>query len=390
MRVSQFTHDGCRAACRVDSSLGDRTLFVESGEGELPNPGVADWALCALLLPPMALHEDLSLAFPVSRRLAENLEVIQDILLAWVPHTCRSGLEFPVIDDPRPAPGTSLFFSGGLDAVYSLVKNRSKIDGLVLVHGFDIPAAESEAFSKCRESLKADAAGFGLDLRSIRTNSREISDDAVHWIWQHGAALASVAHVLGPSTVYIASTHAYRDLHPLGSHPLLDPLWSSASVRLVHDGAEANRVGKARMIARQSPGSLRRLRVCLAWEHGGYNCGQCEKCLQTMLCLQAAGALDRCETLPQRIDPESVRKVGVNPFTKWHWKYLPGEIGDPVLDEAVREVLRKARPGQDSPPAAPPGEVPERPKGLYRELKDKMHWRPAKPKSPPSGDGPAG
>ena len=36
----------------------------------------------------------------------------------------------------------------------------------------------------------------------------------------------------------------YAHLGPLGSHPLLDPLWSSEDVELVHDGCEATRLDK--------------------------------------------------------------------------------------------------------------------------------------------------
>ena len=62
-----------------------------------------------------------------------------------------------------------------------------------------------------------------------------------------------------------------------GSHPLLDPLWSTETLAFVHDGCEANRMEKVRRIA-ESPLLLEGLRVCVD-DRGPdvYNCGSCWK-----------------------------------------------------------------------------------------------------------------
>jgi len=54
------------------------------------------------------------------------------------------------------------------------------------------------------------------------------------------------------------------------------------------------------------------LRVC--WENRGgrYNCGTCEKCLRTMAELYLAGALERCRTLPDRIDIDALSRLPVS------------------------------------------------------------------------------
>lgn len=102
-----------------------------------------------------------------------------------------------------------------------------------------------------------------------------------------GSALASVALLLGFPRAYIPGCYAYSQLIPLGSHPLTDPLYSSGSVRIVHDGAESRRIDKIARIAQDQAG-LGNLRVC--FDDMNRNCGRCAKCLRTMIPLRLLGA----------------------------------------------------------------------------------------------------
>jgi hypothetical protein len=78
-----------------------------------------------------------------------------------------------------------------------------------------------------------------------------------------GAALASVGllfqHLF--HKVLIPATFSYSDLPPWGSHPLLDPLWSTEVTDFEHDGAEAMRVDKAAYVSRHET-AMTWLRVC--------------------------------------------------------------------------------------------------------------------------------
>ncbi|MGH9628836.1 MAG: hypothetical protein ACRD7E_10975 [Bryobacteraceae bacterium] len=132
----------------------------------------------------------------------------------------------------------------------------------------------------------------GKRLVVARTNLRELPAPT-QWGVLHGPVLAMVAHALAPAhgRVMIGSSYCYRQLHPWGSHPLLDPLWSSEAVTIEHDGTEADRVSKLRLLC-QHPQFLPYLRVC--WQRGrATNCGSCEKCLRTMLALEGLGYLGR-------------------------------------------------------------------------------------------------
>jgi hypothetical protein len=96
----------------------------------------------------------------------------------------------------------------------------------------------------------------------------------------------------GLETVLIAATDHYTQLSPWGSHPLLDPLWSTEATTIIHDGSEATRAEKIMNWICRSDLALQNLRVCLS-PNDQYNCGRCEKCLRTMIPLYVAGCLGR-------------------------------------------------------------------------------------------------
>jgi hypothetical protein len=97
---------------------------------------------------------------------------------------------------------------------------------------------------------------------------------------------------------------------PAGNHPLLDPCWSSEALEFVHDGLEATRIEKVRLIA-QDERALGWLRVCVRPTEDSLNCGRCEKCLRTMINLHAVGALERCPMFPSKIEPRRIARLDV-------------------------------------------------------------------------------
>src|SRR5450759_3153719 len=89
----------------------------------------------------------------------------------------------------------------------------------------------------------------------------------------HGSALASVALLLSPQfgRFYVPATCSPGYSAPWGPPKDRDPLWSTDATEVIHDGGDASRVQKARLVA-TSEVALESLRVC--WENRGdqYNC----------------------------------------------------------------------------------------------------------------------
>ncbi|MFD0345158.1 hypothetical protein ACFQ0M_01880 [Kitasatospora aburaviensis] len=162
-----------------------------------------------------------------------------------------------------------LFFTLGVDCFYSLLGDGGRrsephhrpITDLLFVN-FEQHTGPDHARLLDRVRLVADRS----DCRAVvaETNLRAFTAPLVRWEDFHGAALGSTALALQGllGRCLIAASFEYRHLPPFGSHPVLDHLWSSESLEIVHDGADATRAEKvARRLAR-SDLALQNLTVC--------------------------------------------------------------------------------------------------------------------------------
>lgn len=148
----------------------------------------------------------------------------------------------------------------------------------------EIVGKYSGAFEPAIERNARFVQGFGKVLITVETNyypfgyrynlSRDLSQ---------GSCLGSVALLLGMPRVFVSASHSYNQLIPLGTHPLTDPLWSNECVEVMHEGAEAGRLDKIRIIC-GCESALANLRVC--YHDANVNCGTCDKCLRTMIALK--------------------------------------------------------------------------------------------------------
>lgn len=277
--------------------------------------------LASLLVLAMCAGERLAIPAPVSARLLEAIPDIQAIYAAFDPEHAPVPVEAVARQSPLPtAPdaASGLFFSMGVDSFYSLLKNRrdhpddgKRVTHLLSVHGFDFCDDEwDSAFPPALlENFQRVADETNTTLVPVVTNIRRVGTQLVSWPTLHGAGMAGVALALGGGLrrVLIAASTTYDRLYSWGSHPVLDPLWSTEGLTVVHDGCEMNTIDKTAVIAR-SDLALATLRPCTG-EEPGYNCGACLKCLRTMIDLLVAGSLDRCQTLPHEIDPRHLRMV---------------------------------------------------------------------------------
>ena len=255
--------------------------------------------------------EPLRLNFETDRDLLENIRHVMRVWRSWYP-----ALRDVEVDGPHyrkaeaPAARIASFFTGGVDSFFTVLRHHAgqgtpssvHIDDLVFVHGFDVPIGNAVAFGHVRDLLCRVADRLQKPLLTAATNLRETRFGAADWSrLSHGAALAGVGHALGKryGTFLIASSGGYRDLRPWGSHPLTDPMFTSSTVRIVHDGADFMRVEKTEYVA-QIPLALQHLRVCYRSSDGG-NCGECNGCYRTMLALEALGVLVRCDTFDRGV-----------------------------------------------------------------------------------------
>ena len=259
--------------------------------------------------------------------------------------------------------GAMSFFSGGVDGMFTFLKHREELTHVVFINGFDF-LLDTGTYQKAVARNASFVAGFGKTLIPVETNfydfgfhhnlGRELTQSS---------NLAGVALLLGFPRTYVPSSYAYNELHPWGSHPLTDPLYSNEAVEILHDGSEENRVGKVIKIS-ECEAAVAVLTVCL--DDINSNCGECSKCLRTMVCLKLLGvpasrfpplpplrALRRMDwrtepiflknniDLALRQDNEGLRKALFAGWRRYKRTRLVREIDRVILGGLAKRIYRK-------------------------------------------------
>ena len=378
MRVENFRRTTSEGAVRVsanvvweDASREPFPLFYETDEEfarDLPEDANA-FLLSVAISASRDGERRILLERPVSARLAEGVTIALSMLRQWYGGTRtlpRVESEAGFRDAQRSAGRAALCLTGGVDSMHSLWWNRSNYSmthprafrtALYVVH-LSFPAGDAlpRARDVARRQLKA-LAGIceetSLELRTVRTNVRLI-EPTLRFTQAEGlgSLLAAAAHVqAGEISSFSIASSSYEasDLRPWGSHPHLDPNFSSDEVEIRHEDGGLPRSEKVRRIAGWQP-AMRHLFVCFEGplEDGRVNCGRCEKCLRTMTALLAVGGLDGIETFGNSgVTPEAIRRMPLsydpNEFPHL-WEPLAGsmeKIGRFDLARSIRTRLRR-------------------------------------------------
>jgi hypothetical protein len=303
------------------------------------DPGVA-----LGLMPAMRRARPLRVTAPASRRLHSGLDGIQRLLHRWDERMTIVDVEADTAPRPRAGRGVGLFFSGGVDSFSALRRRRGELTHLVTVRGFDVTGVED--WDAIRAMARSVADAEGLSLVEVETDARRAVTDLAWFEHGHGAVLASVALALQSTLhrVVVGSSRDAATLTPCGTHPDLDPLWSTEATVVEHDDL-LSRDDKIAGLVDDEP-AMRWLRVC--WRRPDlYNCGRCDKCIRTQIALWMAGGLTRCATLPDDVDLRRVRRLrhrhprSMDRATRLAARVQ--EAGHPELADALRTSVRRSR-----------------------------------------------
>jgi hypothetical protein len=257
---------------------------------------------------------------------------------------------------PRTPERAGFFFSGGIDSFATLRTNRlgfplehpgSIKDGL-LVYGLELD--DPESFRPVLDSLSRVAQEFGITLIPVYTNiylNYRQEDAENHFdFWTdefEAAAFAAIAHAFSRrlSVITLASSFDIPNLRPHGSHALLDPNYSSSDLRIRHDGIALSRFAKTKLVAEWGM-VLQHLRVCNRYKRyqpGRLNCGECEKCVRTMLMLVALGALDQTCSFPTDDVSEELVRTAVRIRDSSYVHYYQ-ELIVPLAERGRHDLVR--------------------------------------------------
>lgn len=305
---------------------------------------MADAMLPVGLMLSMASKQDLDLVAPVSTRLLANSGTVQDIFHSWYPKKLQHIQVHASARDYSPEQKDKLTlstFTAGVDAFYTLDKHFDEISSLLYVYGFDTPLNDKGLRARMSHHLNEAANHAGKTLIEGVCNARRFLNPHMSWSKvSHGATISSFALLLSGhhETFYFPASYSYADLYPWGSHPLVDPLWSTEYLTIIHDGAEASRVEKTRKIA-HNPSAQKHLRICFK-KKGNYNCGNCSKCLRTKMALELEGQLGKFETLDHEIDLGELKRLGVRSQSDLIFARENYEFAVEQGHEAIASTLR--------------------------------------------------
>jgi hypothetical protein len=379
-KIQSSDTDGCsNVECEITLEAGGEESQYIFARTELPQTLEADpnGFLLGAFVPAWAAGESrIRIEGAICPLLAANLTIVASTFQSWF----TDWVAPPIIEcdyEYRP-PGArgAAFLSGGVDSL-AMIRNLTarrppshpdRPSAAIVVdyqHVGGIDRTETDArFTNSLSTSREICADIGLDVIPIRSNFCTLNPSMRLWMYRyHGAFLASMAHFLGREfrLCYIASSYPATHLVPWGSHPQLDPFYSSQHVRIAHDGIELSRLQKVEAL-RDWPAALDRLYVCTSNTSGGANCGKCEKCVRTRVhllvagVLADAGAFDGADVTAEeiravRIQSEYARICFEEAVTRLN------QLGRRDLTEAIEGVLahyarsqaEKARHAQRSP-----------------------------------------
>ena len=186
-------------------------------------------------------------------------------------------------EDPEPGTRSGAFLSGGVDSL-AMIRGLTALmppghpdrpSAAIVVDYQEVGGldrSETDArFATSMSTSRRICADIGLDVIPVRSNFCTLNRGMRFWMYRyHGAFLASMAHFLGREfrLCYLASSSPATHLIPWGSHPQLDPFYSSKHVRMSHVGIELSRLQKVDAL-RDWPAALdQHVRVHVQCERG--------------------------------------------------------------------------------------------------------------------------
>lgn len=224
-----------------------------------------------------------------------------------------------------------LLFSGGVDAISTLISHIDEKPMLINVWGADVHPYDTKNHKVIKRDLDKISMEMGLSFFVIRSsirwcfNESYLSDyyrDTICDTWWHGmqhsvgllSLLAPYDYLEKISTNYIASSYTEKHIGIVRciSYPFVDSKLKIVSTQCYHDGFELGRLDKIKNIvnfanelahSQEIP-----MKVCFRPKNGK-NCCKCEKCLRTMSVILAMGSpLERFGFYPDYHNPEQYIK----------------------------------------------------------------------------------
>lgn len=201
----------------------------------------------------------------------------------------------------KPSGKCTAFFSGGLDAVHTLIRHADEKPDLITIWGSDLHLYDIDGWNRVKKTVERFGNDFGLKNVYIKSSfasfieERKLSYkflDVIHSFWyhniQHGIGMlglvAPYAYKYKIKIHYIGSSYSGKRKVECASDPSIDNELRFASCQIIHDAYGYTRQDKIRevMAYGKEVGRSIPLRVCWTIKDGT-NCCRCEKCYRTII-----------------------------------------------------------------------------------------------------------
>ena len=350
--VSEPDECGHRVGATIRVGAWQKDLWYQASRDDLAD--LLDPFVAVCLVPAMKRGGRVVLRGPASAEFLAQVQRIQRIFELYREDAYHEGrhrlrrVEVVPREQRPPVVGTgaAMFFSGGVDSLYSAVTHPEIRHG-IFIDDFDgfFPAPVRDVV---HDNAAQAAAELGIELVRLQTNAKTVTMAGLgpagppsSWRLVGGSVQEGAALLLAPAfdRVLFPSSEAVGYHTRFGDGPILEPLYSAGGQRIEHDDILVNRFEKTRRLAHEAV-ARSHLRVC--WQPA-LNCGRCPKCVRTMLALEALGVRDRFTTFPWCTSAELAERVvdigRHSPETTWRYY---DEVGDFLDDAGERPDLRRA------------------------------------------------
>ena len=339
MRISCENITESNSGASIVYNLGKYKLLLEDRSGFV-DPSFAELPIATGLLLAMFNRDDIDIdgALSVSESFFDCLVDVQNVVHQWNHKLKPVRVNARTAKREKDPEAVGISYSGGVDSLYTFLKNKEKTTHLLFLRKFE-PGGSAEESAIAEDRIRVFAGEFEKTLVPIDYNARQFSADAsISWRFLHGPVLAGLALSSVCSEFLISSSFNYRMLKPWGSHPLLDPLWSTKETKIQHVGLEATRVQKTAAIA-AVPEVYKYLQVC--WASNASNCGNCSKCVRTGVTLHLLGAPEGpvpMKGVEQKVAKWNIDEDGAAEHV-YHLMHLARDVGNRGLENVFSGKL---------------------------------------------------
>lgn len=212
-----------------------------------------------------------------------------------------------IIDCKYDAKGSLCFFSGGVDAMSTLIEHINEDVITLTLWGADIKTCNEIGWKNVKKFIENNTPG--IKNRFVKSTFRDIMNEyelnkvirkyvKENW-WhgfQHGIGLighaAPLCYKYKIANIYIPSSHTKGEIGvTCASDPKIDNFVKFGSTKVHHDGYEYTRQEKVDRICKynDTQKDKLKLRVCYSIDNGS-NCCECEKCIRTIMAIKANGS----------------------------------------------------------------------------------------------------